>query len=67
MTKQIKTIDITPKWEALILPMLQAFVDTDNMEVRRDIINQLTKIARIADNVKEQMDKLDRIKEAIND
>jgi hypothetical protein len=53
MTKLIKTIDITPKWEGLILPMLLAFEDTNNMEVRRDIINQLTKLAKIVDNLKE--------------
>ena len=51
MTKIIKTIDITPKWEGLILPMLQAFEDTNNMEVRRDIINQLTRLASIVDSL----------------
>ena len=51
MNKQIKTIDITPKWQGLVLPMLQAFEDTKNMDVRRDIINQLTRLARIVDNM----------------
>ena len=51
MNKQIKTIDITPKWQGLVLPMLQAFEDTNNMDVRRDIINQLTRLARIVDNM----------------
>ena len=53
MTKQIETIDITPKWEGLILPMLQAFEDTNNMEVRKDIIDQLTKLAKTVDNLEE--------------
>ena len=61
MTKQIETIDITPKWEGLILPMLQAFEDTNNMEVRKDIIDQLTKLAKtdylIYNSAKSHMDR----------
>ena len=52
MTKKTY-IDVTPKWEALILPMLQAYENTDQMEVRKNIIKELKRLAKIVDNLKE--------------
>ena len=49
--KNTKTIDITPTWEG-ILPSLLELLKSPSAEVRGCGIDELTKMARIADGAK---------------
>ncbi len=44
----MKTVDITPTWEA-ILPALLAVIENGNFEGRKVAIEELTRMAQLAD------------------
>lgn len=45
----MKTIDLTPSWEA-ILPAILACYDTGQLPARDFVVEELTRMARLADN-----------------
>jgi len=44
----MKTVDITPTWEA-ILPALLAVIENGNFEGRKVALEELTRMAQLAD------------------
>jgi hypothetical protein len=46
--EEIKVIDITPTWEA-VLPLMINIIENGKAEGRKDMIDELGKMARCAD------------------
>lgn len=49
--KEIKTIDITPSWKSLVRPLLDAYSDTKNPDVKKDIISEFERMAETVDDL----------------
>ena len=50
-----KTIDVTPKWSALILPMIEVLKNPKaEPQAKKFVQAEILRLARIADNLKER-------------
>ena len=51
----MKTIDVTPTWSALILPMIEVLKNPKaDPQAKKDITKELSKLAKIADDYNEE-------------
>lgn len=57
--KETKTIDMTPTWQSLVLTMARLYVDGDSFESRRIAQEELTRMARIADEYVAEKKKME--------
>lgn len=62
----MKTLDITPTWRG-ILPIIVAALQTPDLphEVERDLLDELTRMARAADNWNEHVARLNAEADAL--
>jgi hypothetical protein len=56
----MKTVDITPTWEA-ILPALLAVIENGNFEGRKVALEELTRMAQLADLYVKQESEIERL------
>mgnify|MGYP005673373193 CR=1 FL=1 len=51
----MKTIDVTPTWSALILPMVEVLKNPQaDPQAKKDITKELSRLAKIADDYNEE-------------
>ena len=58
----MKTIDVTPTWSALILPMVEVLKNPKaDPQAKKDITKELSRLAKIADRYNEERNHKDLI------